>query len=653
MDGAVVAEVADVDGAELREVHRAPRPPGGVEVGGGDRLDRRGEGQHLRLGGDRGRRRPGGGAPRPARRARWWSSAPWSSWWSTWSWWSTSRSRWWSTSCVARSAVDTGRRGAPGQDRRHEQQAAQDERPVRRSSIRPVSRPTPTLSAAWLPSNATGSPSPRPPAPGRATAPTPARACTTGPPAPGPPWPASPPTTTSTSPSTTWPSLLAARGIGFLGWNTRYRGNEAYFLLEHALVDIGAGVRWLREEAGVDTVVILGNSGGGSLMGAYLSQATEPSIEPAVGLTLPDAVLDLPAADLYISLNAHPGRPDVLTAWMDPSVTDETDPLSVDPDLDMFDPRHGPPYDADFVERYRAAQRARNHRITAWVQAELERLAGGGRMGPHLQPAPGVGRPALRRPHASTRPTARPGCYAGDPTGGELRALRHRRHQHAPRLAVDVEPRDLAVPGRPAPGPDHGAVARGAVARRPGRVPERRPRDPRRARRRRTSTSSWCRASTTSRRAGATRWPTSSPRGSRPGPRVVAMAATAAGDRGHDAAGRRPAPVPLRGLAAAAPRVGRRRPRGGGRAARPTCPASTCATPRTRSTSRSAATTPSTATGCSTRSPSTTAGPATATGSSAPTGSSPSRRRPSRCGPGCSARPSSRSARTAGAHAGG
>jgi pimeloyl-ACP methyl ester carboxylesterase len=208
--------------------------------------------------------------------------------------------------------------------------------------------------------------------------------------------------------------LLAARGIGFLGWNTRYRGNEAYLLLEHALVDIGAGVRWLREEASVDTVVILGNSGGGSLMGAYLSQATEPSIEPAVGLTLPGAVLELPLADLYISLNAHQGRPEVLTAWIDPSVTDETDPLSVDPDLDMFDPRHGLPYDAAFVERYRAGQRARNHRITAWARAELDRLATAGAWDRTFN---------LHRVWADLRfadltldPSDRqPGCYAGDP----------------------------------------------------------------------------------------------------------------------------------------------------------------------------------------------------------------------------------------------
>ena len=44
--------------------------------------------------------------------------------------------------------------------------------------------------------------------------------------------------------------LLAARGLGFLGWNTRFRNNESWFVLEHALVDVGAGVRWLREVAG-------------------------------------------------------------------------------------------------------------------------------------------------------------------------------------------------------------------------------------------------------------------------------------------------------------------------------------------------------------------------------------------------------------------
>src|SRR6476469_10798423 len=43
---------------------------------------------------------------------------------------------------------------------------------------------------------------------------------------------------------------IASRGYGFLGWNTRFRGNEDLFTLEHALVDIGAGMTWLRAQGG-------------------------------------------------------------------------------------------------------------------------------------------------------------------------------------------------------------------------------------------------------------------------------------------------------------------------------------------------------------------------------------------------------------------
>ncbi|QRN81972.1 MAG: alpha/beta hydrolase [Nocardiopsis sp. BM-2018] len=207
---------------------------------------------------------------------------------------------------------------------------------------------------------------------------------------------------------------LAARGFGFLGWNTRFRGNGTYFLLEHALVDIAVGVRWLRDEAGVETVVLLGNSGGGSLMAAYQSQAADPWISASHGLRLPEAVGSLAPGDLYVSVNAHAGRPEVLTAWLDPSVTDESEPLSCDPDLDLFDERRDVPLDPAFVDRYRAAQVARNHRITESAIDDLDRLT-----------AAGVGDRVItvHRAWADPRfvdttidPSDRvPGCYAGDP----------------------------------------------------------------------------------------------------------------------------------------------------------------------------------------------------------------------------------------------
>ena len=171
---------------------------------------------------------------------------------------------------------------------------------------------------------------------------------------------------------------MATRGIGFLGWNTRFRGFESSFLLDHALVDIGVGVQWLREVQGVETVVLLGNSGGGSLMAAYQSQANEPNVVPLAGMRPAAGLNDLLPADGYVASAAHPGRPDVLTAWMDGAVVDENDPVATDPELDIFDERNGPPFSARFVQRYRSAQVARNHAITDWAETELKRVQAAG-----------------------------------------------------------------------------------------------------------------------------------------------------------------------------------------------------------------------------------------------------------------------------------
>ncbi len=208
---------------------------------------------------------------------------------------------------------------------------------------------------------------------------------------------------------------MAARGFGFLGWNTRFRGAEDLFLLEHAVIDIGVGVRWLREQAGVETVVLLGNSGGGSLVAAYNSQSVAVDLVPEPKGAVGDALRQLPKADLYIALNAHPGRPEVLTNWLDASVVDETDPLATDPELDPFHPANSPPYGPDFIARYRAAQRARNQRITDWAKGELARLNAAGtpdRIFPLFRSWADLRfmDPAI---DPSDRPCPR--CYAGDP----------------------------------------------------------------------------------------------------------------------------------------------------------------------------------------------------------------------------------------------
>jgi hypothetical protein len=63
-----------------------------------------------------------------------------------------------------------------------------------------------------------------------------------------------------------------------------------------------------------------------------------------------------------------------MVEWIDPAVIDERDMRATDASLDMYNAANGPPYQADWLHRYRAAQRARNERITDWVLGRLAAL---------------------------------------------------------------------------------------------------------------------------------------------------------------------------------------------------------------------------------------------------------------------------------------
>ena len=60
---------------------------------------------------------------------------------------------------------------------------------------------------------------------------------------------------------------------------------------------------------------------------------------------------------------------ETLTEWIDPSVRDELNPDDRDPALDIYDAScpHKPPFTKDFVAAFRAAQIARNRKITGWA----------------------------------------------------------------------------------------------------------------------------------------------------------------------------------------------------------------------------------------------------------------------------------------------
>lgn len=167
---------------------------------------------------------------------------------------------------------------------------------------------------------------------------------------------------------------LAARGVAAAGLATRYVGNDSALLMENCVLDVAATVKHLRG-LGFEKVVLGGNSGGGGLSALYQSQAEDPTITATPAGDGPDLTqAELPQVDGLVAMMAHPGRAGVYTEWLDPAIVDEADPFTRDPELDMFDPRNGPPYSPEFVARYRAAQVDRNARITAWVRERLALL---------------------------------------------------------------------------------------------------------------------------------------------------------------------------------------------------------------------------------------------------------------------------------------
>lgn len=181
------------------------------------------------------------------------------------------------------------------------------------------------------------------------------------------------------------PEILQS-GCAVFTQTSRSVGNDLRLEHEIALLDVAAGVNFLRD-SGFKRVILVGNSGGASLYGFYNEQALlapEKRLERtpggrATGL----AKARMSPVDAIVLLAPHQGQGLILLNCIDPSVTNEADPLSVDASLDFLDERNGyrpgptgSSYDTAFVARYRAAQRARVERLDEIARAMIsDRLA--------------------------------------------------------------------------------------------------------------------------------------------------------------------------------------------------------------------------------------------------------------------------------------
>ena len=173
------------------------------------------------------------------------------------------------------------------------------------------------------------------------------------------------------------PRALAGAGVHVLCAGSRFAKNDAPLIMEKVALDLGAYIRHAREKWGYEKILLAGWSGGGSLSLFYQAQAEKPTVTSTpAGDPVDLKAANLIAADAMVFQAAHLSRARMLSEWIDPSVIDEGDPDNRNLELDIYNPKcpHQPPYSADFIRAFRAAQLARLRRRTAFVRETLQKL---------------------------------------------------------------------------------------------------------------------------------------------------------------------------------------------------------------------------------------------------------------------------------------
>jgi pimeloyl-ACP methyl ester carboxylesterase len=171
---------------------------------------------------------------------------------------------------------------------------------------------------------------------------------------------------------------LPRRGFSVLGMNSRFKNNEADVNWELIALDVRAGVRFLRSQPGITTVILIGHSGGGPTTSYYQAVAengpgycqgpnklSECSSSQLAGFTPADK------ADGIVFLDAHPSNTITTLRALNAAVKEESRPDRLDEDLDPFNPKNGFNPDGDsifssnFVEEYSIAQSRRMNNLIA------------------------------------------------------------------------------------------------------------------------------------------------------------------------------------------------------------------------------------------------------------------------------------------------
>ncbi len=147
---------------------------------------------------------------------------------------------------------------------------------------------------------------------------------------------------------------------------------------ERMMQDVAKGVQYLRNRPEIRKIILLGHSGGGAMMAAYQNIAENglSACQGAEKITpCSNAMAHLPRADGLLLLDANYGISGTTLLSLDPAVQDESNPMVLDPHLNLFSPDNGftpngARYTPEFIRKFQINVAARMNRL---VQHALER----------------------------------------------------------------------------------------------------------------------------------------------------------------------------------------------------------------------------------------------------------------------------------------
>lgn len=154
---------------------------------------------------------------------------------------------------------------------------------------------------------------------------------------------------------------LAARGYHVLAGQSIAGGDmdEKFRLLNRY-------VSYLRSKPEIEKVVLMGHSGGATLMSAYQAIAENgPEIYQREDMIYQCRLTEKPeAADGIMLIDANYGNAVMTLLSVDPAVQEEGNGLHLDPQYDIFDPANGydkagANYSPEFLRKYQRAQKKR------------------------------------------------------------------------------------------------------------------------------------------------------------------------------------------------------------------------------------------------------------------------------------------------------